>query len=279
MNSQSEFASGPIGSDEPLAMEHITSQQNPRLKKALRLHSSRGRKQQSRIIIFGNREIERAVAAGVVIREVFASEKLLTTAREWFTHTPTELFSITGEAMQRLQFGDRNEGMVAIADRPETDLASVPTDLQIVVILEQVEKPGNIGAIIRSIDACGSGGLILADPKCDAYHPNAIRSGTGANFSLPIGVGNHDQVQDWLKKNSFRVLTAYLENAIDFFSQPLAAPTAIVLGNEALGLSENWRKPEFQPVKLPMSGIADSLNVSVTASVMLYEAMRQRTND
>ena len=258
-------------------MEHITSLQNPRLKKALRLHSSRGRKQQSRIIIFGNREIQRAVTAGIVVREVFASEDLTAVAQKLFAGSSAELFSISDEAMQRLQFGDRSEGIVAVADRPDSELSQLPTDRQVVIVLEQVEKPGNIGAIVRSIDACGDGALILSDPKCDAYHPNAIRSSTGANFGLPISIGTNEQVQDWLQKNSYQILTAYLENAIDYFSVPLNGRVAIVLGNEAFGLSDAWQKPEFQPVKLPMNGIADSLNVSVTASVMLYESLRQRT--
>ena len=259
-------------------MERITSQQNPRIKKALRLHSSRGRKQQSRIIIFGNREIQRAVAAGIAVREVFLLEDSKQTAQEIFDGTDVELLSISAEVMQRLQFGDRSEGLVAIADRPSTAMVHFPTDRPTVVVLEQVEKPGNIGAIIRSMDACGSSGLILADPKCDAFHPNAIRSSTGTNFSLPIGSGTNSEVQGWLQKHSYRVLTAHLENAVDYFTADLDGPIAIVLGNEAMGLSTAWRKPEYQAAKLPMNGVADSLNVSVTASVMLYEAMRQRVS-
>ena len=255
----------------------ITSLQNPRLKKAMRLHASRGRKQQSRIIIFGQREIGRAVDAGVNVVEIFVEESVAELAEPLVGQLPAcEFFSISEALMQRLQFGDRSEGLVAIAQRPETNLADFPTDRKAIVVLEQVEKPGNLGAIVRSIDACGSGGLILADPKCDAFHPNAIRSSTGATFDLPIATGSSEDVQSWLAAQGYRVLTAFLEDAQDFFGQALDGKVAIVLGNEANGLTDAWRGNGFQPVKLPMNGIADSLNVSVTASVMLYEAMRQR---
>ncbi len=255
----------------------ITSLQNPRLKKAMRLHTSRGRKQQSRIIIFGQREIGRAIDAGVKIVEIFAEDSAVGLVEPLTSRLlACEFFSISETLMQRLQFGDRSEGLVAIAERPETDLTDFPTDRKAIVVLEQVEKPGNLGAIVRSIDACGNGGLILADPKCDAFHPNAIRSSTGATFDLPIAIGTNEAVQSWLAEQGYSVLTAFLEDAQDFFDQTLDGKVAIVLGNEANGLTDTWRGSGFQPVKLPMHGIADSLNVSVTASVMLYESMRQR---
>jgi len=258
-------------------MQPITSSQNPRFKKALRLHASRGRKQQSRIIIFGQREITRAIDAGVTPVEMFVHESEEGLADQLADRLPAcEFFSIPKILMQRLQFGDRSEGLVAIAERPETEMADFPIDRKVIVVLEQLEKPGNLGAIARSIDACGNGGLILADPKCDAFHPNAIRASTGTTFSLPIATGSSEAVQNWLVKHGYSVLTAYLENAVDFFDQTLDGPIAIVLGNEAKGLTDAWRDDRFQPIKLPMAGIADSLNVSVTASVMLYESMRQR---
>ena len=259
-------------------MQPISSLQNPRFKTALRLHASRGRKQQSRIIIFGQREIARAIDAGVSPLEIFVLETEAELAAPLIEQFPAcEFFAIAEPLMQRLQFGDRSEGLVAIAERPKTELVDFPTDRKVIVVLEQVEKPGNLGAIARSIDACGAGGLILADPKCDAFHPNAIRSSTGTTFSLPIATGTSEAVQNWLAEQSFRVLTAHLENAVDFFDQTLDGSVAIVLGNEANGLTDAWRGSGFQPVKLPMNGIADSLNVSATASVMLYESMRQRS--
>ena len=255
----------------------ITSSQNPRLKKAMRLHASRGRKQQSRIIIFGQREIGRAIDAGVKVVEIFVEDSAIEIAQPLVTRLPDcEFFSISEALMQRLQFGDRSEGLVAVAERPETNLLDFPTDRKAIVVLEQVEKPGNLGAIVRSIDACGNGGLILADPMCDAFHPNAIRSSTGAAFDLPIATGANEAVQSWLAEQGYCVLTAFLEDAQDFFAQKLDGKVAIVLGTEANGLTDAWRGNGFQPVKLPMNGIADSLNVSVTASVMLYESMRQR---
>jgi len=226
----------------------ITSSQNPRLKKAMRLHASRGRKQQSRIIIFGQREIGRAINAGVNVVEIFVEDSAVDLAQPLLARLPNcEFFSIPEAFMQRLQFGDRSEGLVAIAERPETDLPDFPTDRKAIIVLEQVEKPGNLGAIVRSIA-----------------------------FDLPIATGTNEAVQSWLTKQGYCVLTAFLEDAQDFFARKLDDKVAIVLGNEANGLTDAWRGSDFQPVKLPMHGIADSLNVSVTASVMLYEAMRQR---
>jgi TrmH family RNA methyltransferase len=256
-------------------IETITSAQNARFKQAMRLHSSRGRKQQNRIIIFGRREIERAIDSGVQVVEIFAAD---TQSLQQLPSIPAaaDCLQLDPDLMAQLQFGDRSDGIVAIANRPKTDLPAFPSDLKTLIVLEQVEKPGNIGAIVRSIDAVGNCGMLLADPRCDAFHPNAIRASTGAVFDLPVATASNVDTQAWLAENGYQVMTCYLEEAVDFFNQDLSGPIALVLGNEANGLSGQWRQKDFQPVKLPMNGTADSLNVSVTASVMLYESLRQR---
>lgn len=259
----------------------ITSLQNPRVKAALRLHTPRGRKQQNRTIIFGEREIKRAVAAGVTFELLFISQANENDLEAWQQAIKAECWLVADEVMAKLEYGDRGDGLVAIAERPETSLdrfqPAGQAGNQFIVVLEAVEKPGNLGAVLRSVDAAGAHGVLI-NPLTDPFHPNAIRTSTGVVFSVPMATGNNEAIQTWLAKNKFRVFTAFLESAKPFFEQPLIGNTAIVLGNEANGLSEAWRRPEYQPVKIPMNGIADSLNVSVTASVMLYEAMRQRSN-
>ena len=263
-----------------MSLETLTSLQNPRVRQAIRLQTSRGRKQQGRILIHGLREIARAATAGLQLESVFVGPDLdpgqlplIPTEGQAFT-----VFRVTEEIQAKLQYGQRDSAPVAVAMRPDTDLShfGLETPTGVLVVLEAVEKPGNLGAVARSVDASGASGIILADPRTDAFHPNAIRASTGTLFGMPLATGTSQAVLSWLEARSYQILTACLEGAGDFYQQSLAGPVALVLGNEAEGLSTIWRQAPCVPVKLPMEGQADSLNVSVTASVMLYEALRQR---
>ncbi|MEL7495999.1 MAG: TrmH family RNA methyltransferase [Planctomycetota bacterium] len=270
---------------ELILAERITSLQNPRIKAAIRLHSSRGRKQQDRMIVFGQREISRAIVAGVNVESIFlmesdADDLLNDLGSDQVAATSKQITFVTDEIMQKLSYGDRVDGCVAVAHRPPTSLEQI--DLSkisrpLFVVLEAVEKPGNIGAVIRSIDATGASGLILANPITDVFHPNAIRSSTGVLFGMPIATGTNEDVQRWLAQHDFFVCTTFPESASSLFDCSLGvSPLAVVLGNEAVGVSEDWHQERFLRTQLPMLGQADSLNVSVTAAVILYEALRQR---
>lgn len=261
-------------------LETLTSAHNPRVKRAIRLQASRGRKQQGRIVIHGQREIERAIAQGLLVEEVFVG---LDQPASWIPASnrsgdPIQGFRVSPEIQGRLQYGQREAAAVAVAQRPSTSLQQFPVadPDAVVVVLEAVEKPGNLGAIARSLDAAGASGLMLADPLTDPFHPNAIRSSTGALFGMPIATGSAADIRQWLLARGFEILSASLEGAEDFYDCRLLGAVALVLGNEAQGLTAGWHQPPCRPVKLPMRGHADSLNVSVTASVMLYEALRQR---
>ncbi len=267
-------------------IERITSQQNPRIKKAIQLHSSRGRQSQRRIIVFGIREVERAIDAGVAFDEVYFADSVLDElVRNFETKTAgkaTRLTRLDDKVFEKVTYGDRSDSIVGVAARPATELENMDPvftgspDSALVLVLQKIEKPGNLGAIVRTADACGVSAVICADPLTDVFHPNSIRASTGTVFNIPLATGSSNQVQDWLRKNQFQVYTAFLENARDFYQCDLTGKTAIVLGNEAYGLDEQWNRSGFTAVKLPMKGRADSLNVSVTASVMMYEAVRQR---
>lgn len=259
-------------------LEKITSLQNPRIKKAIRLHSSRGRQNQNRMIVFGEREVTRALESGVAFEELFFEESFVPDRLSipLIEKNRTGLFSLPTQLFEKIGYGDRADGVVGVAIRPSSsiDQLSIPSN-SLVVVVEAIEKPGNLGAIVRTADACGVSAVLLADPITDFFHPNSIRSSTGTVFGMPVASGASADVQAWLAQNDLSVYTAMLHGATDFFHTKIENHAAIVLGNEAKGLSDAWNQPEYHPVKLPMCGRADSLNVSVTASVMIYEAKRQ----
>lgn len=279
-------------------MEFISSRQNPRIKKMVRLHSSRGRQQQNRIAIFGSREIERAIASGIEPEELFfctelVDEKLLTRIQDLMAMSANATgaglnfdaiaFSVTTEIFEKICFGDRSDGAIMTAKRPEqtiaqffTELRSKPIETPMIAVAESIEKPGNLGAILRSADGAGIDGLIVAGPVTDWFHPNTIRSSLGTCFSVLGCQSDTATVQRMLIEEGFQVLVASLQSSIDFYEADFAAKTAIVLGSEANGVSDSWNRCQFQAVRLPMLGIADSLNVSAAATAMFYEARRQR---
>lgn len=233
--------------------------------------------------MFGVREVERASEANLIFDDLFvcetASAEVLSGLQSQIRDSSTRLSILASDVFSKVTYGDRVDGVVAVGPRPSTDLdqISLATPL-LVVVAQAIEKPGNLGAIIRSADACAASAVLLADPVTDVFHPNSIRSSTGAVFGMPLGTGSSEEVQTWLAVNRCRVFTAVLQNASDCFAADLTGDIAIVVGNEAGGLSTDWQKEAYVPVKLPMHGNADSLNVSVTASVMIYEALRQRVS-
>ena len=266
-------------------MESIHSQQNPRIKKLVRLHSSRGRQKQNRIAIFGSREILRAIRSGVEPEELFICEQLanpqtVSNIQSEFSDFDSVAISVTAELFEKICFGDRADGIVMSATRPELSLEKVfqhsDSQTPIIAVVESIEKPGNLGAILRSADGAGLDGLVVADPLTDWFHPNTIRSSLGTCFSVPGSVSDVDSLQQRLVAEGFQVIVASLQGAADFYEFDLTQKTAIVLGNEANGVSSSWNRSEFHAARLPMLGIADSLNVSAAAATMFYEARRQR---
>jgi len=251
--------------------QHISSLQNPRVKAALKLHSSRGRKDQNRMIIFGRREFERAAAAKIDFLEVFVREDAdpeISSLVESSASAETLIASVSPEVFSKLMFGERSDFVIGIAQRPSTLISELKfSNPGFVLVLQAIEKPGN---------ASSAAAVLLADCETDFYHPNSIRASTGAVFSLPLASGTSQEIQEWISANQLRVVTAIVEGSTELFDADLTGNIAIVLGNEARGLDHQWKKEKYQPVRLPMLGVADSLNVSVTASVMMYETVRQQ---
>jgi TrmH family RNA methyltransferase len=258
----------------------ITSPHNPRVKEAARLRDRRGRSRQGRIIIDGLREVRRAWEAGIQVTEVFLCDARVDSETQALAEAVADVAEVSRvrpDVFRKLAFGDRNEQLVAVAQTPRValvDLVSVGSGP--VVVLEAVEKPGNVGAVLRTADAAGAAAVIVADGGTDLYNPNAIRASLGAIFCLPLATAGGPETLAWLRERRLPIFAARVGGAMDYTAAPLGQPCAILLGSEAEGLSELWRGPDIQNVGLPMLGVVDSLNVSTTAAVLLYDALRQR---
>lgn len=262
--------------------EVITSLQNPRVKRAARLRDARGRARQGRLVIDGLREIRRAGEGGLRIDEVFVcAEMLADEGRDLLLELEAgdvDLVHVAPRVMQRLSFGDRHPGLLAVAETPRRTLADLelPAD-SLVAVLEGLEKPGNVGAVLRSADGAGVDAVIVCDGGTDLYNPNTIRASLGVIFSLPTCAATSAQTLEWLATRRFRILAARVEADRWYTEADYHGPVAIVLGSEASGLSVAWQDQHVQGIRLPMRGRADSLNVSAAAAVLFYEALRQRS--
>jgi len=260
----------------------ITSRQNPRVKAAARLREGRERRQTGRHLIDGAREIRRALEAGVRPVEVFVCEgraadgELVTLLKD----ARAEVFPVTADVFEKLCFGEREEaGILVVAETPRRGLAELASQLPrepLLAVIEGVEKPGNVGAILRSADAAGVDGVIVADAATDLFNPNTIRASLGTVYRANVVEATSTAAIAWLRERGVRAVAARPEATVEYTSADLRRGVAIVLGSEAAGLSGAWQGAEIEAVRLPMRGIADSLNVSTTAAVLFYEAARQR---
>lgn len=260
----------------------ITSTSNPRLKAAAALRDRRERDRSGLTIVDGAREVRRALEAGVDVVEAFVCGPLLAgeDARAALTRLQAgaaAVHHISETAFASVAFGDRVEGLVAVIRAPDLGLDRLaPPPDALLVVLEGVEKPGNIGAVLRTADGAGAHALIAASPRTDLLNPNVIRASAGTIFSTPIATGSTGEVMAWLRARGIRILAARVEASLPYTEADLTGPIALVLGAEDRGLTEAWSAADIQAIRVPMHGIADSLNVSVTSAIMLYEARRQR---
>lgn len=260
----------------------ITSLQNPRIKEMIRLRDGRHRRKQGRILIDGVREIERAMGAGILPAELVyceplcrtpSAQRVLAAARQH----DVELVEVTSQVFEKLAFGARAEGVVAVAPTPQASLAELNLpDEALVVVLEGVEKPGNVGAVLRSADASGADAVVVASGRTDLFNPNAIRASLGTIFTVPVAEASSEETLRWLLDRNFSVFAARVDGSIPYTQADYRSAAAVILGSEADGLTDIWSGSGVQAVRLPMLGVADSLNVSVTGAVILYEALRQR---
>ena len=260
----------------------ITSRQNPRVKDAAQLRTSRARQRQGRLLIDGEREITRAIAAGVRCVEAFVCDELCVTPDcrnvvQSLESTDAEIFSVPPSVYEKLAFGEREDGVIVVAETPKRRLQ----DLQLpatplVAVLDGIEKPGNLGAILRSADAAGVDAVVAADARTDLYNPNTIRASLGTVFSTNVCEASAGDALGWLRERGLAIVAARPDASKLYTEADMRAGTAIVLGSEAAGLANIWNGENVTSVRIPMHGMADSLNVSTTAAVLFYEALRQR---
>lgn len=264
-------------------MASIVSLQNPRVKNAVHLRDRRHREKQRRIVIDGARELRRAVEAGVRLVEVFVCRPLCRSEEthrvlQMLPQTGAELLEVNEAVFEKVAFGSRTEGVLGIAEMPATDLERLALpENPLVAVLEGVEKPGNLGAVLRSADGAGVSAVIAADPRTDLYNPNAIRASLGTIFTRPLAAAGTRETITWLRRQGLTIYAARVDGSVPYTEADFRRPAAIVLGSEAEGLTDAWRGEEIRAVRLPMLGQADSLNVSATAAVLFYEALRQRS--
>ena len=255
-----------------MAIIQIASPQNATLKRAVKLRTRRGREDQQRIIIDGQRELEHALSSDIEFEAIFCSEN--EPAERWFDRVP-DVYVVADRAFEKLAFGNRREA-VGIAKTPQRELHQLALPPQPRLgVLEGIEKPGNMGAIMRSADGAGLDALIMIDLRTDLFNPNAIRASLGTIFSLQVATATFGEYQQWIQNRPLHQYLAICDaDAVDYRHVNSSQECAIVLGNEAVGLSDHWRSIEnATPVVIPMRGSADSLNVASAAAVFFYRFM------
>jgi TrmH family RNA methyltransferase len=260
----------------------ITSTANPRVKAAARLRGRRERDKEGLTLIDGVRETMRALAGGAVVKEAFVLPEVLQgqEASALYERLREERVLITElgrDAFEKLAYGDRLDGVVAVAETPPRTLAElILPAAPLIGIVEGVEKPGNLGAILRTADGAGVNAIIVADTSTDLFNPNIIRASIGTVFAMRVAVASSGDVLTWLHERSINIVAARVDASVDYTDADYTGAVAIALGSEARGLSDAWGELARASVRLPMLGVADSLNVSATAAVLFYEAVRQR---
>ena len=260
----------------------IQSPSNPRIKNILKLQSgSRDRREQNLFVIEGYREISRALASGIEIKEIYICTELDRQGKGEeliLQHPEIKVFDVGIHAFERIAYREGSDGLIALAVPRNLTLDSLKLNPDpLILILESVEKPGNLGAIMRTADAAQLDAVIVCDPLTDIYNPNAIRSGVGCIFSRQVVSCTTSEALAWLQKHKIKIYAAALtDTALVYHKMDFRGPVAIVMGTEATGLSQEWLDKSDAQIIIPMQGIADSLNVSTSAAVLVFEAVRQR---
>jgi TrmH family RNA methyltransferase len=265
-----------------LGQPRIASPGNPRIKAAAALRERGARTTSGLTLVDGARELRRALDAGIEVIEAFVVEARLAgkdarAALDGLVAAGANVVPVSDAALSRLAFGDRNEGIVAVIRTPAQGLDDLQLgDDPLIAVIEDVEKPGNVGAVLRSADGAGADAVIAAAAGTDLANPNVIRASAGTVFSVPTAAAEPAAVIAWLHAREIRIVAARVDGATPYTEVDLTGPLAIVLGSEADGLTVAWEAPDIEGIRLPMHGVADSLNVSVSAAILLYEARRQR---
>lgn len=260
-------------------MKQITSIQNPFIKSLVLLQEkAKARKQSGTFLIEGKREIELAIKGNYEIETFLYLPELISI--DQFTklsNSQIDLIEINKEVYHKLAYRDTTEGIIAVAKTKSLQLSDLKLGKNpLILVAEAIEKPGNLGAMLRTADAAKLDAVIIANPKTDFYNPNIVRSSVGCLFTNQIATGTTEEVIAFLKENNIAIYSATLQNSTYYHTQDYTTSSALVVGTEATGLSQQWRDEASQNIIIPMQGEIDSMNVSVASAILLFEAKRQR---
>jgi TrmH family RNA methyltransferase len=258
----------------------ITSLQNPKIKEVVKLRDRRPREESGLFIIEGYRELKRALDAGRSIQTLFYCPSFFLGSNEGALRSQckqAQQIECTKEVFAKISYRDRPDGLLAVAPQHHLKLADLKLKKNpFLLVAESIEKPGNLGTILRSADAAGVDAVIVCDPTTDIHNPNVVRSSVGTLFTLPVIEAGAEETLAYLKKHGIAVLAATPHAKMEFTQVDLKVPLALVVGTEQYGLTENWMNHADIAVRIPMFGVADSLNVASATTILLYEVVRQR---
>lgn len=262
-------------------MKEITSFQNPSIKNLVLLQSkSKARRDQNVFLVEGQQEVELCISGGFELIEVYFCPDYISLEQVEALVNSTEIMlnSVPQKIYRKIAYRGSTEGFVAVVKNKPNHFQNLDLTIQnpLILVAEAPEKPGNIGALLRTADACGADAVLIADLKTDLYHPNIIRSSVGTVFTNQIGLGTSEEIIQFLKFNNIRIFCAILQEAKDYTLVDYTGATAVVMGTESAGLTEVWREASDQNIIIPMQGKVDSMNVSVASGILLFEAVRQR---
>ena len=275
-------------------MADITSTQNPKIKHiALLQQKSAERRKSGLFVVEGQRELGHCLAAGYEIDSLYVLDSQYDSlfyrgaARAMVDadgnvslgdiYNKVKVNTVTPQVYEKIAYRGSTEGILAVVKTKQHNLAGLKLpDNPLVIVLEGVEKPGNLGAILRTADAAGVDAVLVCDPLTDLYNPNLIRSAIGAIFTVPVATCTSEECISYLKDKGIKILTAQLQDSLLYYDQDMTVSTAIVMGTESTGLTDIWRNAADAHIRIPMLGKLDSLNVSVSTAVLVYEAVRQR---
>ena len=266
-------------------IQEITSNVNPKIKEvAALLEKSKERRKSSLFVVEGLREVNACISNNFEIVSIFFNNQIISTTDIDNLCLPKDVkvFSTSANAYSKIAYRENTEGIIAVVKEKKISLDNIKLgkkwDQPLILVVESVEKPGNLGALLRTCDACGVDAVLVCDPLTDLYNPNLIRSSLGGIFTNQVVACSNEQALEWLRKNNINIYTAQLQDSKWYYQTDMVSPTAIVMGTESTGLTDFWRTASNGKIKIPMLGELDSLNVSVSAAVLCYEAVRQRCN-
>jgi TrmH family RNA methyltransferase len=256
----------------------LTSLHNPTVKNLVKLRQRRARDRQQRLLIDGARALHLALHNAFPVTHIYVAEEVVHLHADLLQRarvTGVALQEVSAAVFHKIGYGDNPDGILGVASHPRAELAALPVwGVPLYVVTEGLEKPGNLGAILRSADAAGVTGLIVCDSQTDIWNPNVVRASQGAFCTVPIAIASAPEMRDWLRQRHIQILVATPAARQSYTELDLRLPSALIMGAEHTGVSPIWHRE--RPIRIPMAGQVDSLNVAQAAAILLFEAVRQR---